>query len=166
MRAENAKPHNSQSVKMLHATLNILGEIQKTKNRSRQKNKPSKEESLLSGDDSNQTTQYRTKIFYCTSPGRKVTPISYPCLAVYLFCLQQLQTAANSPPQQPPSYPQLQHVSHSDSFGNLLTMTFGKHKAISTQLNKHTMLTFSTRSGRSFLSVAVNRLWASRSQDQ
>lgn len=47
MRAENAKLHNSQSVKVLHVTLNILGEIQKTKNRSRQKNKPSKEESLL-----------------------------------------------------------------------------------------------------------------------
>ena len=63
MRAENAKLHNSESIKMFHVTLNIIGEIQKNKNRSRQKNKPSREESLLSAGDSNQTTQNRTKIF-------------------------------------------------------------------------------------------------------
>lgn len=102
MRAENAKLHNSESIKMFHVTLNIVGEIQKKKNRSRQKSKPSREESLLPAGDLNQTTQNRTKIFYSISLGRKVTPISYPCLAFYLFGLQQLQTAANSPPQQPP----------------------------------------------------------------
>lgn len=157
-RAENTKLHNSQSIKTFHVTLNIVGEIQKNKSRSRQKNKPSREDpyyQLMTGTKQHNMEQ---RFFYSTSPGRKVTPISYPYLAFYLFGLQQLQTAANSPPQQPQSYPQPRHISHSDSFGNLLTMTFGKHKAISTQLNKHTMLTFSTRSGRSFLSVAVNRL--------
>ena len=104
MRAENAKPHNSQSVKMLHATLNILGEIQKTKNRSRQKNKPSKEESLLSADHSNQTTQYRTKIFLLHFSGQE----SYSNI-LSMSCGLSISFASSNSKQQQTPHPNSHH---------------------------------------------------------
>lgn len=78
----------------------------------------------------------------------------FPIHAFVFYLLLSATTKPSKPPhphRQQLSYPSRLHTHHSDSFENLLTMTFGKYKPISIQLNKHTMLTFSKRSERSFL---------------
>ena len=90
------------------------------------------------------------KIFYSTSWGRKVIPVSFLCFCLTSLASSNSQTQLTAHSHQP-FYLQPLHTSHSDFSENLLTMTFEKHEAISIQLNKHTMLTFSKRSGCSFL---------------
>lgn len=102
MRAENAKLHNSQSVKMLHVTLNILGEFQKTKNRSRQKNKPSREESLLSGDD--RTKQHNIEQRFFIALLRVVKLLQY-----LIHVLRFISFASSNSKQQQTPHPNSHH---------------------------------------------------------
>lgn len=96
--------------------------------------------------------EYKVRTFYSTSQVKEVIPVSYPCFCLLSLAFSNYKTQQSPHPHsQQLSYPSRLHTHHSDSFENLLTMTFGKYKPISIQLNKHTMLTFSKRSERSFL---------------